>query len=71
VVSEGEDMAQGIDRVKQLFEVRKPKTAAIIAAYDGVVRFYEKGKMRFMSLQSDFAKDTLLFKDGYTLTVRV
>lgn len=70
VVSAWEDMAQGIDRVKQLFEVRKPKTSAIISPYDGIVRFYEKGKMRFMSVQSDFDKDTLLFKDGYTLTVK-
>jgi DNA-directed RNA polymerase subunit beta' len=63
-------MAQGIDRVKQLFEVRKPKTSAIIAPYDGTVRFYEKGKMRFMSIQSDFEKETYLFKDGYALTVK-
>jgi hypothetical protein len=35
-------MAQGIDRVKQLFEVRKPKTSAIVSPYDGVVRFYDK-----------------------------
>lgn len=70
VVSAWEDMAQGIDRVKQLFEVRKPKTAAIVSPYDGVVRFYEKWKMKFMSLQSEFSKETLLFKDGYTLTVK-
>lgn len=70
VVSAWEDMAQGIDRVKQLFEVRKPKTSAIVSPYDGVVRFYDKWKMKFMSLQSEFDKDTLLFKDGYTLTVK-
>ncbi len=70
VVSAWEDMAQGIDRVKQLFEVRKPKTSAIISPYDGVVRFYEKWKMKFMSIQSEFEKDTLLFKEGYTLTVK-
>jgi hypothetical protein len=33
-LSEGEDMAQGIDRIKQLFEVRSPKTPAIIAPFD-------------------------------------
>ena len=70
VVSAGEDMAQGIDRVKQLFEVRKPKTSAIIAPFDGIVRFTEKGKMRFMSLESQFEKETLLFKDGYEVTVK-
>jgi DNA-directed RNA polymerase subunit beta' len=70
VVSAWEDMAQGIDRVKQLFEVRKPKTSAIIAPFDGTVRFYEKWKMKFMSLQSEFAQETLLFKEWYTLTVK-
>ena len=63
-------MAQGIDRVKQLFEVRKPKTAAIVAPFDGLVRFTEKGKMRFMSLESQFEKSTYLFKDGYEATVK-
>jgi hypothetical protein len=34
-------MTQGIDRIKQLFEVRAPKIAAIIAPFDGKVSFYE------------------------------
>lgn len=42
VASVGEDMAQGIDRIKQLFEVRKPKTSAIVAPFDGIVRFRSK-----------------------------
>ncbi len=70
VVSAWEDMAQGIDRVKQLFEVRKPKTSAIVAPFDGIVRFTEKGKMRFMILESNFDKETYLFKDGYEATVK-
>lgn len=70
VVSAGEDMAQGIDRIKQLFEVRKPKTAAIVAPFDGVVHFTEQGKMRFMTIESHYEKETYLFKDGFKPTVK-
>lgn len=70
VVSAWEDMAQGIERVKQLFEVRKPKTAAVVASFDGIVRFTEKWKMRFMTLESDFERETYLFKDGFESTVK-
>lgn len=56
-------MAQGIDRVKQLFEVRAPKVPAIVAPYDGTVSFREEGKMRFMSVHSDFQKKTYLYKE--------
>ncbi|WP_281745817.1 DNA-directed RNA polymerase subunit beta' [Thermanaerovibrio acidaminovorans] len=33
----GEDITQGLPRIEQLFEVRKPKKAALIAEHDGVV----------------------------------
>lgn len=65
-----EDMTQGIDRVKQLFEVRAPKNPAIIAPFDGKVSFLEDGKMRTMVLESDFQKKTYLLKEGYTCTVK-
>jgi len=35
-------MAQGIDRIKQLFEVRSPKKPAVVAPFDGKVIFSEK-----------------------------
>lgn len=70
VASGGEDMSQGIDRVKQLFEVRTPKNPAIIAPYDGTVSFREEGKMKFMILHSDFQKVNYLFKDNYSCVVK-
>jgi DNA-directed RNA polymerase subunit beta' len=70
VVSAWEDMAQGIDRIKQLFEVRTPKTPAIIAPFDGTVTFREEGKMKFVILHSDFQKTNYLFKDSYSCVVR-
>ncbi len=70
VVGQWEDMAQGIDRVKQLFEVRAPKVPAIVAPHDGTVSFREEGKMRFMSVHSDFQKKTYLYKEWYTVTAK-
>ncbi|NPV30114.1 MAG: DNA-directed RNA polymerase subunit beta' [Firmicutes bacterium] len=41
----GEDITQGLPRVEELFEARKPKGQAIIAECDGIVRITEnKGK---------------------------
>ncbi len=37
----GEDITQGLPRVEQLFEVRKPKKAAVLADIDGVVEKIE------------------------------
>lgn len=70
VVSAGQDMAQGIDRLKQLLEVRVPKVAAIVAPYDWVVSFVEKGKMKFLAIESEYEKHTYLFKKWYTCSVK-
>ena len=40
-VASAEDITQGLPRVEELFEVRKPKNLAIISEIDGVVRFDE------------------------------
>jgi len=44
------DITGGLPRVAELFEVRKPKEAAIISEIDGVVSFgkYTKGKRKMM-----------------------
>jgi hypothetical protein len=63
-------MTTGIDRVKQLFEVRPPKTPAIIAPFDGTLSFQETGKMRYLTVTSEYLKKTYLVKDGYTLDVK-
>ncbi|MFA5747835.1 MAG: DNA-directed RNA polymerase subunit beta' [Candidatus Absconditabacterales bacterium] len=69
-VAGGEDMTQGIDRIKQLFEVRAPKIAAIIAPFDGKVSFYESGKIRYITITSEYQKKNYLVKSGYSLDVR-
>jgi hypothetical protein len=35
-------MSQGIDRIKQLFEIREPKKPAVVAPFDGIISFSEK-----------------------------
>ncbi len=43
-IANAEDITQGLPRVEELFEARKPKTLAIIAEIDGVVSIEENGK---------------------------
>ena len=40
-VASAEDITQGLPRVEELFEARKPKSLAIISEIDGDVRFEE------------------------------
>ena len=60
----------GIDRVKLLFEVRDPKTPAIIAPFDGKVSFYETNKIRYVRVVSEYQKKTYLLKSGYKVDVK-
>ncbi len=50
----GEDITQGLPRIEQLFEVRKPKKCAVISEVDGVVKEIKEleGKRRIV-IQSD------------------
>ena len=41
-VASAEDITQGLPRVEELFEARKPKSLAIISEIDGEVRFEER-----------------------------
>lgn len=64
------EQTTGIDRVKQLFEVRDPKTPAIIAPFDGRVSFYEANKNRYVKVVSEYQKKTYLLKTGYKVDVK-
>ena len=70
VASKTGDMANGIERVKQLFEVRSPATPAIVAPFDGKISFYEIGKLRYMRVTSEAEKKTYAIKAGYEATVK-
>ena len=47
-IASGEDITQGLPRVEELFEGRKPKHLAYITEIDGVVRFAEEKKKRLV-----------------------
>ncbi|HIE12261.1 MAG TPA: DNA-directed RNA polymerase subunit beta' [Desulfotomaculum sp.] len=48
----GEDITQGLPRVEELFEARRPKGQAIIAEMDGMVQIYETKGRREIELVS-------------------
>jgi DNA-directed RNA polymerase subunit beta' len=64
------DMTQSIDRIAQLFEVRKPKNPAIISPFDGTISFTEKGRLKYMTITSDYENKTYMIKDKYQITVK-
>lgn len=68
---EGTDMSQGIRRVEELFEVRKPKKAAIVAPFDGKVITTETGKQVDVEIIGDPEPKPYVIKDGYKATVKV
>jgi len=45
-IASSEDITQGLPRVEELFEARKPKGQAIISDLDGIVRVEESGKRK-------------------------
>lgn len=49
----GADITQGLPRVQELFEARKPKGEAALAEIDGIVKVEDSGKMKKISVVSD------------------
>ncbi len=72
VAGQGE-IATGIDRIKQLFEVRPPKNPAIVAPFDGTIDFEETpewGRFWLIRITSDIQEEEYKIKDGYTVKVK-
>lgn len=69
----GSSEASGIDRVKQLFEVRAPKNPAVVSPFDWVLSFEETpegGKFGKLKVTSDIQKKTYLVKSDYEVVVK-
>jgi DNA-directed RNA polymerase subunit beta' len=49
----GDDITQGLPRVEELFEARKPKGLAIISEFDGVVEFGEARQRREIRIKPE------------------
>lgn len=71
VAQKNGDMAQGIDRIKQLLEVRAPKKPAVVSPFDGVVSFFSKGANQMIRIVSEYEKKTYVIKDEYEVCVKV
>ena len=63
----GGDITQGLPRVEELFEARKPKNAAIIAEIDGIVSWGEPDKNGLKTIKiTPFDEENLLPRE-YTI----
>ncbi|MFA5340811.1 MAG: DNA-directed RNA polymerase subunit beta' [Clostridia bacterium] len=65
----GDDITQGLPRVEELFEARKPKGLAIISETDGVVKINETKKRREVIVTSNDESHTYVIPYGSRLTV--
>jgi len=70
VASGSGDMTQGVDRIKQLFEVRPPSLPAIVSPFDGTVSFFEHNKLSYIRVLSDYQKKTYILKENYEVSVK-
>ena len=70
-VASAEDITQGLPRVEELFEARKPKSLAIISEIDGEVRFEEiKGARHAVVYNKETSEEkTYLIPFGFRVKV--
>ena len=67
----GDDITQGLPRVEELFEARKPKGLAVISEINGVVRLSDSKKKREAIISNeDGESETYLIPFGSKLRVR-
>ena len=70
-IASAEDITQGLPRVEELFEARRPKRNAIISEIDGVVRLTEEKKNRVIVVTNNETADEKKYNIpfGYRVTV--
>ncbi len=73
-IASAEDITQGLPRVEELFESRKPKGAAIIAGIDGTVRIEEVKKTKQIVITNEDInnpeQESYTIPYGYKIKVR-
>ena len=69
-VASAEDITQGLPRVDELFESRKPKHLAIIAEIGGTIGFEEVKKNRHVVVRGDGDQRSYLIPFGARLSVK-
>ena len=70
-IAGGEDITQGLPRVEELFEARKPKSLAIMTEIDGVVRFEEIKGARHAIVYNTETSDERAYLIPFGFHVRV
>jgi len=69
-VASADDITQGLPRVEELFEARKPKGLAIISEIDGKVELRETKKKKELAILGDAEEKVYLIPYGSRLKVR-
>ena len=69
----GDDITQGLPRVEELFEARKPKKMSILAEIDGDVEVEETRKNAIVAISISNSKDgeTKVYQSPYSAGIRV
>ncbi len=70
-IASAEDITQGLPRVEELFEARKPKHLAIISEIDGVVGLSEDKRGRIINVTDKEQADTRTYSVPYGSRVHV
>jgi len=70
-IATADDITQGLPRVEELFEARKPKGLAIIADFAGNARFNETKKKREVVLTSEDGQDTKTYLIPYGSRLKI
>ncbi len=67
----GDDITQGLPRVEELFEARKPKGLAIVAEISGRVKITENKKKREVTILNDEIGDSATYLIPYGSRIKV
>ena len=67
----GDDITQGLPRVEELFEARKPKGLAIIAEFAGTVKINDTKKKREIIITNDEAGESKSYLVPYGSRIKV
>ena len=65
----GNDITQGLPRVEELFEARRPKGLAIIAEFGGTVEVSEKNSKRIITIRDDEREKDYVINYGARIKV--
>ncbi|MBQ7573584.1 MAG: DNA-directed RNA polymerase subunit beta' [Clostridia bacterium] len=70
-VAAGSDITQGLPRIEELFEARKPKGVAIISEIAGTVTVSESARKREVTIQNDDLGEAKTYTIPYGASIKV